>query len=236
MQRLSRALVLMTCCAPWIAGQDADVRSYPKFEYFAGYSAIETNDHNFHFASLYPGGFNATNTDFDEGGWGIEGAIMRNLNRYFGIMGAFSAHFSDDRGFIAVTNNGQGPVLIGPCNQPPCSAVAQGAEINPKLFDFVAGPEIKWRNRSRFTPFAHALFGLAHATATFKTAGQALTLSATDSDNGFEMRFGGGFDLRITRRMSFRGMLTYGQAFAGSNALPRQRVNQEGWSSGILFH
>jgi hypothetical protein len=236
MQRLSLAFVLMTCCARWIAGQNAEVRPYPKFEYFAGFSAIETNDHNFHFAVLYPGGLNATNTDFDEGGWGFEGAITGNLNRYFGVMGAVSAHLSDDKGFVAVTNNGQGLVLIGPCNQPPCSPVTQSADINPKLFDFVAGPEIKWRNRSRFTPFAHALFGLARTTATFKTTGSALILSATDSDTGFEMKFSGGFDLRITRRVSFRGMLTYGQAFIGSNALPRQRVNQEGWSSGILFH
>jgi hypothetical protein len=233
MQGFYRALVLMACCAGWTVGQDI---AYPKFEYFAGYSAIETNNHNFHLASSLPGGFNATNTDFDEGGWGFEGSIVRNLNRYVGIMGDFSAHFSDDRGFLAVANPAPGVFTIGPCNQPPCSPVTQSGDLNPKLFTFLAGPEIKWRNHTRFTPFAHALFGVVYTTATFETPGPAIAFSGTDRDAGFAMAFSGGLDVRITRSVSFRGMLTYGDGFVGSSALPRQRVYEEGWSGGILFH
>jgi len=207
-------------------GQDTDAHTYPKFEYFAGYSAIETNNHNFHFGN-FEGGFNATDTDFDEGGWGFEGAVTRNLTRYLGIVGDFSAHYSND----------QGPVrLTVPCTQAPCLPVTQTAKLNPRLFDYLAGPEVKWRNHTRITPFAHALFGVAHTATTFSTAGPALTLARTDGDTGFAMSFSGGFDLRITRRISFRGLLTYGQAFVGSNALPPQRVDEVGWSAGILFH
>jgi hypothetical protein len=50
------------------------------------------------------------------------------------------------------------------------------------------------------------------------------------------MRFGGGLDVRITRRFSFRTLAMYSQAFVGSNALPRQRVDALGWSSGLPFH
>jgi hypothetical protein len=104
------------------------------------------------------------------------------------------------------------------------------------LFDFLAGPEIKWRNRSRVTPFAHALFGVAYTTTTFKTAGPAGRLSVTDADAGFAMTYGGGLEIRITRRLSFRVSLDYGKAYVGSSALPPQRVDSVGYSAGIVFH
>jgi hypothetical protein len=68
---------------PWAHAQDAS----PKFEVFAGYSAIETNNHSFHFS--HPK-FNVTDTDFDEGGRGFEAAITRSLTRYFGVVGTGS--------------------------------------------------------------------------------------------------------------------------------------------------
>ena len=223
MQRLITSVLLVFVCAPLSAAQKAGNDPFPRIEVFGGYSAIETNDHNFHFGP----NFNATNTDFDEGGRGFEAAFTFNLKRYFGVVGDFSAHFSHD----------QGPVtLTPPCAQPPCPPVTQNAELNPRLFNFLAGPEMKGRNRTRLTPFAHALFGAAHTTATFKTVGPALTLSRTDADTGFAMTYGGGLEFRILRRASFRASFDYSKAFVGSNALPPQRVNSVGYSAGIIFH
>jgi opacity protein-like surface antigen len=82
----------------------------------------------------------------------------------------------------------------------------------------------------------HGLFGITHTTATFKTAGPVLTLSRTDADTGFGMTFGGGFEIRILRRVSFRASVDYSKAFVGSSGLPPQRVNSLGYSTGILFH
>jgi hypothetical protein len=163
--RLHVCVLLVLVCALLAHAQKASDEQFPKFEVFGAYSSIETNNHTFHFG---PPNFNAKNTDFDEGGWGFEAGLTRNLNRYFGIMGDFSAHFSHDHGPTKFT--------IAPCAQPPCT-VTQNAELNPRLFDFVAGPEFKWRNRTRLTPFAHALFGMAYTATTFKTASPALTLS-----------------------------------------------------------
>jgi opacity protein-like surface antigen len=212
--------------APAVSAQTPDNFQFPKVEIFGAYSAIETNNHNVHFGPAH-GGFNARDTDFDEGGSGFEVAVIRNLNRYFGIMGDFSAHFSHD----------QGPVTLMPhCAQPPCAPVTQTAELNPTLFNFLAGPEFKWRNRSRFTPFVHALFGVAYTTTTFKTAGPAVRLNVTDADTGFAMAYGGGLEIRITPKVSFRVSLDYGKAYVGSDALPPQRVNSVGYSAGLVFH
>ncbi len=221
--RLLVCALLVIVCAPLVHAQNASDAQFPKFEFFGAYSSIETNNHTFHFGP----NFNVSNTDFDESGWGFEAGATRNLNRYFGILGDFSAHFSHD----------QGPTKfnINPCSQPPCT-LTQNAELNPRLFDFLAGPEFKWRNRTRLTPFAHALFGLAYTTTTFKTASPALTLSRSDTDKGFAMSYGGGLEIRIVPRISFRISVDYGKAFAGSSALPPQRVNSVGFSTGIVFH
>jgi hypothetical protein len=104
------------------------------------------------------------------------------------------------------------------------------------LFQLLVGPELRWRNRTRVTPFVHALFGGARSTATFRTDGPSLKLLRTDADNGFAMTTAAGFDIGIFRHVSFRGLLTYGQAYVGSPALPRQKVNQVGWSVGLVFH
>jgi opacity protein-like surface antigen len=230
MRRLPFAIIVAATTALFavssVSAQNPDNYQFPKIELFGAYSSIETNNHNFHFGPSH-GGFNVINTDFDEGGHAFEAAVTRDLNRYLGIMGDFSAHFSHD----------QGPVKVTPhCAQPPCAPVTQTAELNPTLFDFLVGPELKWRNRSRFTPFAHALFGVAYTTTTFKTAGPAARLSLTDADAGFAMTYGGGLEIRITRRVSFRVSLDYGKAYVGSSALPPQRVNSVGYSAGIVFH
>jgi hypothetical protein len=188
-------------------------------EVFAGFAAVETNDHSFQFADIGPVG----HLDFDEKGRGFEAAVTGNVTRYLGIMGDFSAHFSSNEFAVPFPSSSS-------------SSTTQAGSINPRLFNFLVGPEIKARNRTRLTPFLHALFGAAHSTATFETNGPVVSISRTDAETGFAMAFGGGSDVRITRRFSFRAMLTYQQAFAGANDLPRQRVNALGWSSGVVLH
>lgn len=216
------SLSLLVCCASLTLAQDPSAARYPSIEISTGYSAIETNDHSFQFANIGP----VRNLDFDEGGFGFEAAVIRNLSRWVGIMGDFSAHFSSDKFPVTVAM---------PCSLPPCASASQPGSINPRLFNFLAGPEIKWRNRTRFTPFVHALAGVAHSTATFSTSGPLVNLSRTDAETGFAMSLGGGVDVRISRRFSFRGGVMYGQSLVGSSALPRQKVDYAGWSSGVLF-
>lgn len=197
--------------------QETNTRSYPRIEAYAGFASVETNDHTFQFADVGPIG----HLDFDEKGRGVEGAVIANVSRYLGIMGDLSAHFSSNAFTVPFP-------YVSP-------SITQPGSINPRLFTLLAGPEIKVRNRTRLTPFVHALFGVAHSTATFQTTGPVVNFSRTDADTGFAMAFGGGGDIRITRHFSFRAMLTYQQAFLGSSDLPRQRINALGWSSGVLI-
>jgi hypothetical protein len=221
MQRWQRAVLWTACCTPWTPAQNPNPHAYPRLEFFAGYSAIETNDHSFQFRDLGP----VTGLDFDEKGRGFETAAIGNLSRHLGIVADFAAH----------TSSFEFPIALDRA-QPTGASSSQIAEIHPWLLHFLAGPELKARNHTRITPFIHALFGVAHSSATFSTTGPILNLSRTDAETGFAMAFGAGFDLRIVRRAGFRGFLTYSQSYVGSDALPRQRVNGIGWSAGILFH
>jgi hypothetical protein len=194
----------------------------PKWGIFGGYSSIETNNHSFHFSPS----ITAFGLDYDENGYGFDIGGVRNLNRYLGIVGLFDAHFSSNHFVVDV---------VPRCSQPPCPKGKQGADIDPSLFRFTAGPEVAFRNRTRVTPFADVLVGLAHSHATFSTAGSVGRLFTTEGENGFAVNFAVGVEVRVVHRLSFRGSVDYGKAFVGSNALPSQLVDSIGFSSGLLF-
>ena len=191
----------------------------PRWGIFGGYSSIETNNHNFHFGP----GINASALDYDENGYGLEIGTVRNLNRYFGIVGQFEANFS---------SNHYGN-YIPTCGHPLCPA--ESLDINPSLFRFAAGPEVAFRNHTRLTPFADVLFGVAHSHATLRIVAPAGGFSSTEGENGFAMNFAAGLEVRVAGPFSFRGSLDYGKAFVGSSALPSQLVDSVGFSAGVLF-
>lgn len=202
----------------------------PKWGIFAGYSSIETNNHIFHFKP----NITLPDFDYDENGNGFNIGGVRNLNRYFGIVGLFDAHFSSNPFTLGVVPQGNNQFTFVPnCSQPPCTT--QTFHLDPRLFRFTVGPEVAFRNRTRVTPFADVLFGLAHSHATFGTAGPALTFSLIEGENGFAVNFAAGLEFRVVRQLSFRGSIDYGKAFVGSSALPSQLVDSVGFSAGVLF-
>jgi Outer membrane protein beta-barrel domain len=191
----------------------------PQWGIFAGYASIESNNHNFHFNP----GITAFDLDYDEHGRGFEIGVVRNLNRYFGIVGLFDAHFSSNHIANFVPN----------CAHPPCAV--ETLDINPSLFRFTAGPEVAFRNHTRVTPFADVLFGLAHSHAFFHLSEAAGRFTSTEGENGFAINFAAGLEVRVVRDFSFRGSIDYGKAFVGSSALPSQLVDSVGFSTGLLF-
>ena len=217
MYRLIFAAFLMTCFASLLMAQNASSQSYPRIEVFAGY--------------LYSHDTPYTVFDFGTGTevessfathHGVEASVIRNLNRYLGIKADFSAHFHHDS--FTVTACGV-----------PC--VPQPGELNPKLLNFLGGPELKKRNHTKFTPFVHALFGVAHESTSFKTSGPVANLTLTNSETGFAMAFGGGVDIRLARRFSLRASADYNPAWIGrDDDGNRQRQNDLRISMGILFH
>ena len=71
-----------------------------------------------------------------------------------------------------------------------------GASFNTYTYTF--GPVVSWRHNEAFTPFAHFLAGGFRASAAYG--------SASASDNGLAMMFGGGVDVKASRRFSVRAI------------------------------
>ncbi len=101
------------------------------------------------------------------------------------------------------------------------------------MYTYLFGPRISFRNSTRVTPFAQTLFGVAHVLN-----GTYLNGKQTD----FAMTVGGGFDLRLSRRISLRPiqadyLLTHFNEFetfqfnTGNSWQNNVRL-----STGVVFH
>jgi hypothetical protein len=210
--------LFLTYSAGFASAQTATHSEYPKVEVFAGFSALgEANGRGISFG---PNG--AVNGNYNAGA-GFETSVIGNLTKHVGLKGDFSAHFGNKRG------NGNITRCI-----PACTTATQDFKFNTRVYDFLAGPEFKARNSTRFTPFGHVLAGVAHTSANFTTPGPTFNVFLKSSNNGFAMGLGGGLDIRATKRVSFRGQLDYNPVFindSGSGTRDFVRL-----SLGVLFH
>src|SRR5215470_4118203 len=188
MRRILLAALVVLGCAVATLAQSTNSDRYPQIEVFGGFSA---NDY-FNYVS-FPTTLPSLNFSpfltSTSGGKGLATSITGNISKYFGITGDFSVYF----------DNVEAPLTISACQQPnQCTTAQQDTRGGRTAFYFMAGPEIKGRNRTRFTPFARALFGGVASHASFSTTGAALTHSDSDTRSAFSMNFGGGLDARIS--------------------------------------
>jgi opacity protein-like surface antigen len=217
------ALMLGIASATCSEAQPTNFSQFPKYEIFGGYIAAGQaggyNDLNFRgVATGIPSTFSSTH--------GAEASFLYNFNHVLGVKGDFSIQ-PHSEGF-----------LTGVCTQLPCTPVVhQQASINPKLFNFLAGPEFKFRNHSRFIPYVHGLMGLAHANASFTSSGSVASFSLRTSETGFAAAMGGGADIRLMHRLSFRTGMDFNPAWVGQDDSGARTVikNVRIWG-GILFH
>jgi opacity protein-like surface antigen len=216
--RLAFCTALLLGSALLGSAQSPTPDEYPKVEVFVGYSALgEANGRGISFGPNSSIGANYTAKA------GFETSIIRNFSKRFGMKGDFSAHFNNE--------SASGPITS--CT-PACTTANQGFQLKTRVYNFMAGPEFKARNSTRFTPFAHVLAGVAHTSATFTTPGPTLNLLLKKSDNSFAMALGGGLDIRASKRVSFRGQLDYNPIFVhDSTSGTRDFVRL---SLGVLFH
>jgi len=225
MKRINKNLLIrLPFCTALLLGsalvgsaQSPTPNEHPKVEVFVGYSALgESGSRAISF------GPNAA-VDGDFEGQGFETSIIRNFNKHFGIKGDFSFHFNNE--------SDRGPVTA--CT-PVCTTVTQDFQLKTRVYNFLAGPEFKARNSTRFTPFAHALGGVAHTSATFTTPGPTLNLLLKKSDNSFAMALGGGLDIRASKRVSFRASMDYNPVFVNDSTSGTRDFFR--FSFGVLFH
>ena len=215
--RLFSSVLVLTCFSTIALAQSSNTDEYPKTEIFAGYSAHgEANGRGISF------GTGSINADYNANAR-FEASLIRNFSKHIGLKGDFSAHFD--------SSSGQG--LVNSCT-PTCTSATQDFQLKTRVYNFLGGPEFKARNRTRFTPFVYALAGAAYTKATFRTPGPALNLLLKRWDTGFAMALGGGFDIRATKRVSFRGSMDYNPVWINDSIDSRRDFIR--LSLGILFH
>ena len=212
---LSVIVLMYASASAFAQGTTSD--DYPRVEVFAGYSALgEANSRGISFSPTARATANYASPT------GFETSVTRNFNRHFGIKGDFSAHLS----------NGSGRSSFTSCN-PTCTTVTQDHQLKTRVYNFLAGPEFKARNSTRFTPFAYALAGVAHTSATFTTTSPSLNVFLKRSDNSFAMALGGGLDIRASKRASFRATMDYNPVFIRDSGGDRRDLAR--FSLGVLF-
>jgi opacity protein-like surface antigen len=156
---------------------------------------------------------------------GLETSLTRNLSKHWGIKGDFSAHWGTARG----------PAMV--VVQPPGTTQNGTLEFEHRHFNFLVGPEFKWRNHTRLTPFAHTLVGVAVSKGdgmlTFPGGTSLIKVSKT----GVALALGGGFDIRVSKRFSFRTSVDYNPAYIGGGTTtdPRNWRDQVRFSVGLVF-
>jgi opacity protein-like surface antigen len=212
------SVIVLMCASASAFAQGTTSDDYPRVEVFAGYSALgEANSRSISFGPTASIAANYASPA------GFETSVTRNFNRHFGIKGDFSAYLSNDSGRSPLTS----------CN-PTCTTVTQDHQLKTRVYNFLGGPELKVRNSTRFTPLVYALAGVAHTSATFTSPGPTLNLFLKNSDNSFAMALGGGFDIRGTKRVSFRATMDYNPVFINDSTTGTRDLVRI--SLGLLIH
>ena len=152
---------------------------------------------------------------------GVNLAYTRNVTRDLGITGDFSAHF------LKTTQDITGGTI----------------SFNSKSFNFFIGPQYKFTNKTRVTPFVHALAGLSNNRSSYRTIATGATTPAADvsrSITDFGLALGGGLDVRVNKRVSIRAFqIDYNPVFVQSR--PQfginggRRFDNVRFSIGIVF-
>lgn len=221
--KLILSAIIFVFSASIVFAQSGD--DYHKLEVFGGYS-----NNQFDVGSTNS---SALNNEFKarESLNGGEASVVYNLNRYIGIKGDFSAHFKNitlDTGTVAP--NG-------------AAITNQSIGVRTSLYNFLGGVQIKDNRKegSRFRPYGHALVGQALINTNLKSSdfgsgfctspgGGCTELDATKMD--LAAAFGGGLDIRASRRLSIRAF----QADYNLTRLNNSSQHNIRFSFGVVFH
>ena len=152
---------------------------------------------------------------------GVNVAITYNITKRFGITGDFSAHF------LKTTQDIPGGTI----------------SFNTKSFNFFVGPQYKFTNKTRVTPFVHALAGISNNRSSYRVIATGATTPAAEvsrSISDLGLAIGGGLDVRVNKRISIRAFqIDYNPVFVQSR--PQfginggRRFDNVRFSIGIVF-
>lgn len=98
-----------------------------------------------------------------------------------------------------------------------------GTGVDTKFHTYMFGPTVRYPNSSRITPFAHALFGGGHTSAS--------ALGTSGSSTDFTWALGGGLDVGVSRQFAVR----VAQADFLQTRIGGTGQNNFRYSAGVVF-
>jgi len=210
---LSITIILLALAAfalPALA-QQQNPDDYHKLEVFGGYSLAATKSTTDSLTFRDPSGQSQTVNDLcsaqtgemlgpnsqkffcDRRNFnGFDASITYNFTKYVGIKGDFTGHFKNETFVDRFTPPG----------------LTQTIEIKERLYNFLAGVQVKNNGKTaRFKPFGQALVGAAHYSNRQQQTLDIFPQSnfvVEDKTTSFAAKFGGGLDIRVSRRIDLR--------------------------------
>lgn len=210
MRKLFFGVLLIICGVSFTSAQSDDS---PRAEFFVGYSVMRTNykveppNPPMPVIVAFPGKQTLN---------GFNASATLYLSKRFGITGDFSGHFKTDS-------------IADPL----------GGSIKTKVrvFNVLGGPQYKFRNSSRVSPFVRALAGVAHTRAILSIS--SLNVSDKLSSTDFALAIGGGVDVRVNNRVDLRiFQFDYNPTFLSRNnqlGFGDTRADNLRFSFGVVF-
>jgi opacity protein-like surface antigen len=135
---------------------------------------------------------------------GVNLEYTRNVNRVVGLTVDFSGHIKTE------------------------SFNANGVEVEHRReqYNLLGGLQFKARNQSRATPFAHALMGVGFFRGFSAILAPASNTYFFDDAKSFAMVFGGGLDIRASKRITVRAIQAdYNPTFFGQGRQDNFRLS-----------
>lgn len=231
MYKILMTMVFALCCVPFINAQD----EYHKFEVYGGYSRDISSDPNLNIS----GAFNArqAGNGLEKSFQGFNASATFNFSKYIGAKVDYASHFS--------TGTIQAAAFTGNA----------GGNTKESRSTIQGGIQIKNNSKeARFKPFGHVLAGINRQSVKIdNTRPETLTIYGSDkfSSTGFATTFGGGLDIRLSKRIDVRvaqfnytinfvndKTLASSPGLGGSYvvAIQSQKQNQYTFGFGIVFH
>ena len=160
-------------------GTVAFAQDYPKFETSPAFMYIRTTPQTNTFTT--PGGAVIQAQSLNCAGGG--GTLAYNVSSLVGI--------AADLGGCKVFSNAYGA----------------GNTIDGNIFTYLFGPRLTFRNSSKFEPFAELNFGGTRISLSCKSSANNCNAASggnTFSKNSFAMTVGGGFQIKMSKKVSLR--------------------------------
>lgn len=186
-------------------------------EFFAGYSLLRTDVGTEDFRSPV-----ATNDEPFKNLNGFNLAATAYLTPRFGLTADFSAHFKTEN-------------------------ITSEVDARARSFNFLGGPQLRFTNSSRVTPFVRALAGAQRNSVNFDNAivGGVNFGDFDTSQTDFALALGGGLDVAVSPRIAIRVFqIDYNPVFARDRdvtfggetfRVQGERTDNVRFSIGVVF-